>query len=81
MNWLTVLGLVILSIVLYCHVMPILDRLSEYIQTIILTKKMRVNVEYTNYEKMIEAVSRKDISSQKVVGFQVDDTEEENEDE
>ena len=42
----TILLTAVVSIISYTHILPILDRLTEYIQALILTQKMRVNVEY-----------------------------------
>ena len=42
-----ILIIAVSSIIFYTHVLPILDRLTEYIQTVLLTKKMKITVTYT----------------------------------
>ena len=37
-----ILIIAVSSIIFYTHVLPILDRLTEYIQTVLLTKKMKI---------------------------------------
>lgn len=69
-----VLILAILSIATYVYLIPILDRLNEYIQAIILTKKMKVNVEYAQYEKMVSEVNEEQKSSTgNAIGFKIEE--------
>lgn len=77
----TILIIAVSSIIFYTHILPILDRITEYIQAIILTKKMKINVEYTKYEKLVNSIGQGESEQQRVIGFQIDATEEEYEDE
>lgn len=69
----TILLTAVVSIISYTHILPILDRLTEYIQALILTQKMRVNVEYTKYEQIVGNMGSN--SPTKVIGFQVESEE------
>ena len=71
MSWWMALILIAGSIVFYTHILPILDRVSEYIQGFILTKKMKMSINYAQYEKMVNDI--RESKSQKVIGFQVQD--------
>jgi len=71
MSWWMALILIAGSIVFYTHILPILDRVSEYIQGFILTKKMKMSIDYAQYEKMVNDI--RESKSQKVIGFQVQD--------
>jgi len=71
MSWWMALILIAGSIVFYTHILPILDRVSEYIQGFILTKKMKMSIDYAQYEKMVNNI--RESKSQKVIGFQVQD--------
>ena len=42
---------------------------------------MKINVEYTKYEKLVNNIGQGESEQQRVVGFQIDATEEEYEDE
>lgn len=69
----TILLTAVISIISYTHILPILDRLTEYIQALILTQKMRVNVDYAQYEQIVNKIGADETN--KVIGFQIESGE------
>ena len=69
----TILLTATISIISYTHILPILDRFTEYIQALILTQKMRVNVEYAQYEQIVNKIGVDETN--KVIGFQIESGE------